>query len=154
MDMPVNLWKPEYLLDIDIIDEQHKSFFDLCLNSAMLCEAARTKPIQLHDLIHVIFNMRAYAFKHFYTEETLLLKYGYPRIYGHASLHDIFLRTLQEFTAELHEHLAKAQTAGPEAFLANATRVNDDLTNWWGEHILTADQDYARHIRERKGQKT
>lgn len=154
MSEPVNLWKPEYILDIDVIDEQHKGFFDICLKSAMLCESARAKPIQLHDVIHVIFSMRAYAFKHFHTEETLLLKYGYPRIYGHVCQHDIFLRSLQEFTAELHEHQAKAPSAGQEAFLACANHINEYLTNWWGEHILNVDLDYARFIRERKGHKT
>lgn len=151
MDAPINLWKPEYKLDIDIIDEQHKGFFDLCLNSAMLCEAARNKPIKLADVINLIYNMRAYAFKHFHTEETLLLKYGYPKIYGHISQHDIFLRTLQEFTAELHVEMAKAEKVGPEGFLASANHINGYLTNWWGEHILNTDQDYARFMREQKG---
>ncbi|MDP3525175.1 MAG: hypothetical protein Q8S27_11390, partial [Hoeflea sp.] len=76
MDASSNLWKPEYLLAIDVIDEQHKGFFEICMRSAMLCEAARTRPIQLEDIIQLIYNMRAYAFRHFFTEETLLLKYG------------------------------------------------------------------------------
>jgi len=154
MDGPVNLWKPEYMLDIDVIDEQHKGFFDLCLKAAMLCESARKKPIELHNVIHLIYGMRAYAFKHFHTEETLLLKYGYPKIYGHMSLHDIFLRTLQEFTAELHVELAKTEKAGQDGFLACASHINDYLTNWWGEHILNTDQDYARFLREQRGHKT
>ncbi len=153
MDVLQNLWKPEYMLDIDDIDEQHQGFFDICMRSAMLIEAARTKPVQLHDVIHLIYSMRAYAFRHFFTEETLLLKYGYPKIYGHMSLHDIFLRTLQEFTVELHAQLDKVQSAGPEAFLASATRINDYLTNWWGEHILNVDQEYARFIHAHKGRK-
>jgi len=151
MAAPVNLWKPEYLLDVDVIDEQHKGFFNLCLNSATLCESARNKPIKLADVIHLIYDMRAYAFKHFHTEETLLLKYGYPRIYGHMSQHDLFLRSLQQFTAELHVELAKADKAGQEGFLACATHINEYLATWWGEHILTADQDYAQFLRERKG---
>lgn len=151
MDAPINLWKPEYKLDIDVIDEQHKGFFDLCLNSAMLCEAARKRPIQLSDVIHLIYNMRTYAFKHFHTEETLLLKYGYPKIYGHISQHDIFLRSLQEFTAELHVELNQSDKTGPGGFLVSAKRINDYLTNWWAEHILTADQEYAQFMREHKG---
>lgn len=153
MNEPVNLWKPEYMLDIDVIDEQHKGFFDICLKSAMLCESARNRPIQLHDVIHLIYDMRAYAFRHFHTEESLLLKYGYPRIYGHISQHDIFLRSLQEFTAGLHEELAKAKSAGPEGFLACARHINDYLANWWGDHILNTDQDYASFLREHKGHK-
>lgn len=151
MNEKVNLWKPEYMLDIDVIDEQHKGFFDLCLKSAMLCESARNKPVELSDVIHLIYGMRAYAFRHFFTEETLLLKYAYPKIYGHMSQHDIFLRTLQEFTAELHAELAKAEKTGPKSFLACANRINSYLTNWWGEHILNTDQDYARFMREQKG---
>ncbi|MBU1042083.1 MAG: hemerythrin family protein [Proteobacteria bacterium] len=151
MNEKVNLWKPEYMLDIDIIDEQHKGFFDLCLKSAMVCESARNKPVKLSDVIRLIYDMRGYAFRHFFTEEALLLKYAYPKIYGHMSQHDIFLRTLQEFTAELHVELAKAEKAGPEGFLACANHINGYLTTWWGEHILNTDQDYARFMRGQKG---
>lgn len=153
MNQPVNLWKPEYMLDIDVIDEQHKGFFELCLKSAMLCESARKTPIELHDVIHLIYAMRAYAFKHFHTEESMLLKYRYPKIYVHISQHDLFLHSLQEFTAELHAELAKAERTGPEGFLASVNRINTYLTNWWGAHILNVDQDYARFMREHKGHK-
>jgi hemerythrin len=147
----VNLWKPEYRLDIDTIDEQHKGLFDICLKCATLCEASRTKPIQPQDIIIVTYNMRGYAFRHFQTEELLLLKYRYPKIYEHVCLHDEFLLSLQEFTAELHG-LAGAESADQQTFLACANRINDYLANWWGEHILNVDQDYARFIHERKGQ--
>ena len=40
-----------------------------------------------------------------------------------------------------------------EAFLACAGHINDYLINWWGEHILNADQEYAKFIREHKGRK-
>jgi len=146
-----NLWKPEYMFDIDVIDEQHKGFSEICLKSSMLCEMARTKPIQLPDVIHLIYGMRAYAFKHFHTEETLLLKYGYPKFYDHIRQHDIFLSTMQKFIAELHEHLAKTQSAGQEVFLAYAKHINDYLANWWAEHILNVDQEYMQYIREHKG---
>lgn len=153
MDATVNLWKPEYRLDIDVIDEQHQGFFDLCLKSAMLCEAARTRPVQLQDIVLLIFGLRTYAFKHFHTEETLLIKYGYPKLYGHISQHDIFLHELQGFTAELHEHLTKATSAGQEDFLACASHINTYLADWWGGHILSADQAYALFIREHKGRR-
>jgi hemerythrin len=152
MNESVNLWKPEFLLDINVIDEQHKGLFDICLKCALLCEEAKTRAIQLHEVIHVIFSMRTYAFKHFQTEETLLLKYRYPKIYGHVCLHDAFLRSLQAFTAELYG-LAKAEHMTQETFLPCANQISDYLTNWWGEHILNADQDYASFIREHKGQK-
>jgi len=153
VDGPVNLWKPEFMLDIGVIDDQHKGFFDICQNSSMLCEAARSKPVQLPDVIHLIYGMRTYAFLHFHTEENLLLKYGYPKIYGHICQHDIYLRALQEFVAELHTLLAKVDSTGQEAFLACANRINEYLVNWWSKHIMSEDQEYAAFIRERKGRK-
>ena len=148
----VNLWKPTFVLDIKVIDEQHKGFFDLCLSAASLCEAARTKPVEPIDILNIITSMRAYAFLHFHTEEVLLLKYGFPKIYGHISLHDMFLRTLQGFTAELLGFLTTPKTT-PEDFLACAGRLNDYLASWWSEHILNADQEYALFIRDCKGRK-
>ncbi|MBU1228637.1 MAG: hemerythrin domain-containing protein [Proteobacteria bacterium] len=153
METRVNLWKPEYQLDIEVIDDQHRGFFDLCMKSDMLCEAAQTRPVQLQDLVHLIYAMRAYAFKHFHAEETLLLKYGYPRIYPHIRQHDVFLGKLQEFTAKLNDLLAASPSTGQEAFLDSAKGINDYLADWWGRHILSMDLDYASFIREHKGAK-
>lgn len=146
--MATNLWKPDYMLDIEVIDGQHKEFFQICLKATMLCEAGRKKPIQLSDIIHVLYSMRSYAFKHFHTEETLLLKYKYPNIYEHIALHDQFLASFQTFTADLHGRLSDSQ--GQEAVLACAEHINTYVVGWWGEHILNADQDYATYMRSRK----
>jgi len=96
-----NLWKPEYSLDIDIIDTQHKGFFDICSESIYLHERAKMDDMQPSDIIMILYKFRCYAFQHFFTEESLMIKYHYPSIFAHSSVHDIFLEKLRGFTQEL-----------------------------------------------------
>lgn len=151
MDKPVNLWKPEYLLDIEGIDAQHKVFFDICLDISQGIEADKAQAAKMHDIIKMLYTLRAYAFQHFHTEEQLLLKHHYPQIYAHLNLHDNYLRALQGFTKELHTHMSSASEDAAKPFFELALAISAFSADWWGEHILTADTAYAQHIRSRKG---
>ena len=149
MDGPYNLWKPEYLLDIEAIDEQHKGFFDICIKAAQLCEEAANKPLNPADVIRVLYSLRCYAFKHFHTEETLLLKHNYPRIFEHLSLHDDFLHALKTFTAEMQGCLSRKDKSDAE-LLACTVHLNDYVAKWWGAHILNQDSLYVEFVRDRR----
>lgn len=153
MNTPVNLWKPDYLLDIEHIDAQHKVFFDICLNITQASEARGSKTVRMHDVIQMIYTLRSYAFHHFHAEETLLLKHRYPQLYPHMNLHDIFLQKLQSFTKQLHALMGNSDSEdASKAFLELAVNISEFTANWWGEHILTPDKAYAAHILALKGQ--
>lgn len=145
-----NLWKPEYLLEIDVIDEQHKGFLEICVEAAHLCERAHKTPLKATGIIRTLYRMRCYAFKHFHTEESLLLKHNYPKLFEHFSYHDEFLRALQGYTSEIHDFLSKGDK-GEEGLLTVANRINDYVGNWWGEHILNHDKQYVEFIKDRRG---
>jgi len=154
MDSLNNLWKPDYLLNIELIDTQHRGFFDICLTANMLCETGRRSKIQLQELIHILYRMRGYAFKHFHTEEALLLDYNYPKLYTHLRLHDQFLASFQVFTEEIHGHFSENKTPDPAAVLTCAEHINEYVVNWWGDHILTADKEFSEFILAQKKRKT
>ncbi|WP_291329823.1 hemerythrin domain-containing protein [Desulfovibrio sp. UCD-KL4C] len=63
-----NLWKQDYLLDIDTIDEQHKHFFEMTAQIIRLAEKLRDDN-SVEKIIQAVGALRTYAFLHFKTEE-------------------------------------------------------------------------------------
>ena len=145
MDTPT-LWRDEYKLGIDDIDEQHKSFFALVHS---LAESARGV-VNVGKAVRAVVAMRSYAFKHFHTEETLMAKVGYPRLYAHTRLHDAYLRDLMVFTEELAVYAKEPDMDADEAFLDLMKRIAAYSAQWWAEHIQRKDTRFAKHIRETK----
>jgi len=161
--MNANLWKPEYLLDLDTIDSQHKRFFELCLNLAHLCEPDQGQVVGRKEVIRAIFELRQYAFLHFGTEETLMVKHGYGECLAHFREHDGYLERLRGFVEDVAKLSGSAsgiaakgadaeQGAGADKGLLDlARRLADWAAGWWGGHILEHDKQYARVIKEKKG---
>ena len=147
------LWKAEYLVAIDVIDEQHKTFFDLCLEIANICDPDGCKDVSAGQVIRAIVGMRSYAFKHFYTEETLMAKYHFPGLYKHTRCHDEFLRDLMNFSSELEAFVKEPDKAPEEAFIDLAQRISEYAADWWAKHILEVDTIYAGYVLESKGGK-
>lgn len=148
--MSVNLWKPEYELDVESMDEQHKRFFELCLDLSHLCESRGEGGTDRKKIIRTIFELRIYAFHHFRDEEALMVKYGYRDYLAHLKVHDKYLDKLKGFVGEL-SHLPPAKAEGSGDILMDlARRLSDWAANWWGSHILEHDKLYAEHLRDRK----
>ncbi|WP_092160597.1 bacteriohemerythrin [Maridesulfovibrio ferrireducens] len=76
----INIWKQEYLLDLDTIDEQHKMFFEMTGRIVQLAETV-SEAHSVEKIIQAIGALRTYAFLHFKTEEELLLKYAFPWVF-------------------------------------------------------------------------
>lgn len=145
-----SLWQDRYRLGIDIIDDQHKSFF-ATVNA--IHEEAADGASNVGEVVRAVVAMRAYAFKHFHTEEMLMAKVGFPGLYAHTRLHDVYLRDLMVFTEELEVYAHEPDMDAGEAFLDLALRIADYSAKWWAEHILKVDAVYADHIRAMKGPK-
>jgi len=141
-----NLWKPEYSLDIDIIDTQHKGFFDICSESIYLHERAKMDDMQPSDIIMILYKFRCYAFQHFFTEESLMIKYHYPSIFAHSSVHDIFLEKLRGFTQELHE-ISTNKVATKESLCLILEHINTYTLSWGSNHVLSQDKQYVQYFK-------
>lgn len=141
------MWKQQYRIGIDAIDEQHKQFFALV---SSIGEAAEKPDIQVGVVVRAIVAMRAYAFKHFHAEETLMSKVGFPGLYAHTRLHDVYLRDLMVFTEELEVYARTPEMDANEAFLDLAHRIAEYSAQWWTKHILKADTAYAQFYHDRQ----
>ncbi len=148
--MHKTLWKPSYLLDIESIDAQHKHFFELCAKLTYVSESCKEKCIERTVLIRAIYDLRLYAFYHFNTEETLMVKYGYNHCLHHFKEHDNYLGQIRSFVDELAGG-SKGSSAKDNAELSElASRLSDWASVWWAEHILEHDQRYAKFIKKKK----
>lgn len=151
MGHATNLWKPEYLLDIEVIDQQHKRFLDMCCEVASLVDvAAAGAPLTVGHVLRVVFQLRSYAFTHFGTEEELFVKYAYPGMFEHFRLHDEYIVRTRLLFDSLLASRPRPETPADQAFMDTIRGLTDFMQEWWGEHILVQDSQYAAHVKARR----
>ncbi len=146
-----NLWKQEYLLDLDSIDDQHKKFFEMTAGIVQLAEGIENDRA-IGQIIKAIGGLRAYAFLHFKTEEELLLKYAFPGYLHHTTFHNFYLENMINFETEFKE-LIKRKNDGDDinvAMVEYLTQMADYVAGWWAEHIVKQDTIYAKYIIEQR----
>lgn len=120
------IWKSTFSIGIDEIDDQHKTLF-MYLNKSM---AGVTNTDDIFD------NLKAYAGLHFSGEEKLMRKIGYPGLEGHQQQHRLFVERVEE--------LEKAVIGGEKQAVSLLVSF---LRDWFLEHILTEDKNYANYMR-------
>lgn len=151
MGEKTSLWKPEYLLDIDVIDQQHKRFLDMCCQVASLVDtAAAGTPLTVGQLLNVVFQLRSYAFKHFGTEEELFVKYAYPGMFEHFRLHDEYVSKASQFFNTLRASGSTPESLVDASFLDTVREFTEFMQVWWSEHILVRDSQYAGFVKSRQ----
>ncbi|MBI9078144.1 MAG: hemerythrin family protein [Pseudodesulfovibrio sp.] len=150
-----NLWKPDYLLNLDTIDEQHKKFFELCRIIAQHAEQELTTDTSFKTTIRLLGAMRAYAFIHFKTEEELMLKYGFPEYLNHTEIHNIYLQKMMTFEQDFKQLLTRMNNKEniEEDMKLFLITMSEYIANWWGTHILQVDTVYAEFIKKTKSKR-
>jgi hemerythrin len=123
------LWNDDYLLGIQIIDEQHKWF----VNTLSELEEALTKSVDIQSKIETIFNkLEAYAQFHFATEEKYFDEFGYEGSTEHKAEHKKF----KEKLADIRKQYLTNQ-------LDTAFDLADYLEDWLLNHLATMDKKYV-----------
>jgi hemerythrin len=149
MPAKIALWRSEYLVEVDVIDTQHRKFFKICEHIALLC--TKGEDLAVRDLILRIFELRSYAFFHFHTEEDLMVKYGYPEIFRHLEEHDAYLDQLRSFGRELAGVCkGKAECDEGDELRTLALKINDHATTWYANHIMGYDKYAMDFIKKKK----
>jgi len=151
LNTPENLWKPEYLLDVGSMDEQHKHFFKILdVLSRVIGEAGRDVIKNAH-LYSIVWEVRRYSQKHFHDEETLLQKYGYQGFADQCSEHDKFLRYILEY---INDKIKIYELVPGGAISDLNLRLMQELLEytqqWWADHILKKDALYVDLIKSNK----
>lgn len=145
----VNLWKNEYVLELDVIDQQHRKFFSLCGEVVQLAEKTTCDKKSIKEIIRALGAMRSYAFLHFKTEEDLMLKHHYPGYLKHTDYHNSYLHRMMGFESAFKKMLVDVEksTDCETLFRSFLKELGDFITDWWGAHIVSQDAKYADFIR-------
>lgn len=91
--IPGQSWNDSFLLNIDVIDQQHKKFFDIFDLILLL-----NKNADVVGVSTVIDELQDYAKYHFITEETLMQNANVSNLKLHIVQHQFFVNKIKEFT--------------------------------------------------------
>jgi hemerythrin len=90
-------WKPEYETGYDRIDWEHRVFLDLVSEFVLAVDEGQEHTLILR-LAHEIYK---YADFHFFSEERVMVKIGYPDAEHHRQVHRALLEELRTFIESL-----------------------------------------------------
>lgn len=127
-------WSDAYRIGIAEIDEQHQRFFAAAhrlYDQILNCEGE-------HGLEEALAFLRAYATKHFQTEEAFMRKHAFPGLVEHQQRHAAFFASLNELVED-------PEVFGPSQHLAD--RALHIAQDWLIDHIGDEDMRYAAHVR-------
>ena len=126
--MPLITWDASLETGIGMIDEQHRMLVDLINKlDASVRTGSSSKAVEL-----VLVDLKNYTIYHFSTEETLMVRGGYPGFEAHRDQH-------REFVEELEGFVIDRLTGAPDV----ARDVLEYLKGWLTTHIQISDQDFA-----------
>jgi len=116
-------WDDALNVGEEMLDCQHRKLVDLINRVSKCAETAD----QDEQLMHCLTGMYLYAKEHFWDEEALMARIGYPGLEHHALLHQGFIEKTNALT---------------DACLADAVSYKDlldFLVSWLFQHITRED---------------
>ena len=128
--IPGQSWNDSFLLNIDVIDNQHKKFFELF--DLIL---ALNKSKDAVKLSSVINELQDYAQYHFETEETLMQNADSENFELHIIQHQFFINKINEFTI--------AQNYNNPVL---TTQIVVFMRKWLLMHITETDKKYVESV--------
>lgn len=127
-------WSNIYLLDIPIIDSQHKMFFELY---DTVFDLSKNKDKAGKDKIsEVLVELNNYLKLHFKTEEQLMYNSNAEDIEDHISEHKFFINKVDEFVIGMQYgniHLLETML--------------EFIKKWFLSHILNTDTRYKESVK-------
>ncbi|BCO07970.1 hypothetical protein GF1_03460 [Desulfolithobacter dissulfuricans] len=126
----IEIWKPEYVVGVEEIDQQHRYLFELWV----LLDNIRNQPESSLSLKQALLSLLDYVEIHFSTEEKYLQHH--PELEAHRRLHKAFIDKTREFSARF------------EAGTLDIGQVADYLYNWLCEHIVGTDIPYFLELKK------
>lgn len=123
-------WNDKYLLNIEIIDDQHRGFFELWDKECRHVEDKDWKKLSA-----IIDKMEDYIKEHFLAEEEILKNSKYPDLESHLEEHEFFIRKIGEMKQELSykNHLL-------------FEKISVFMKKWFLGHINQSDRNYRDSV--------
>lgn len=127
------MWKEQFALGIDVIDEQHKKLVNYVTEARALIRDAEDGIDCYDEIEKVLLDLQDYTVEHFRDEEGLMTQYGYPGYDDHKIEHDQFVEKVQELlSSDIDFHQVEV-----------LEEVVAFLLDWVVSHILDSDSKYV-----------
>ncbi|NLX64712.1 MAG: hemerythrin family protein [Clostridiaceae bacterium] len=129
-------WTEDLSVGVDLIDEQHKLWFEKANQLYKAGQEGRAKEfiIELFDFLD------DYTKQHFKDEEAYMEKIKYPQIDAQKKAHASFIEELAKLKKDYNE------SGGNIVLIINANKM---ILNWLTQHIRNMDKkigEYARTL--------
>ncbi len=119
-------WKPEYNVNVSMIDDQHKKYLEI-LN--LLREGILKKPGK-EKISEIFFSLVHYAENHLIQEEIYFKNYQYPNFTKHKKAHKDFIDRIIQFREDYENGRDKV-----------CEEMYAFLVDWFENHILKHDKE-------------
>lgn len=129
----IQTWNDSFLLNIEIIDKQHKIFFEIFDIILLLNKEKETGS----KLLEVIEKLQDYALYHFQTEEVLMQKANSPDSELHIIQHEFFIKKMKEFRIAYNYN---------NSVLLNQIAII--MRKWLLMHISEVDGKYVQSVQK------
>jgi hemerythrin len=127
--MPRPAWQENFSVNVRVLDEQHKRFFEI-LGNLYDSKGRINDTLFLGDRV---WELSMYAGAHFDTEELMLSEYSFSGYEEHKKEHELFKEKIAGFRSDLEMGQTTSLTLD----------MIDFLTGWLEHHILNVDQQYS-----------
>ncbi|MBW2526969.1 MAG: hemerythrin domain-containing protein [Deltaproteobacteria bacterium] len=135
------LWTEEMSTDIQQIDQDHRTILQQIYHLRPALDGPR---VDAHRVSLLLRDLERYVIEHVAQEEEELWDADYPEVFPHIAEH----ARLTEYLAGMREELA---VRGPDLVtLQRSTRM---LSTWIVVHINSADQRFAKYLRDCRDQR-
>lgn len=121
-------WNEKYSVNVSEIDEEHKKLIEI-INKVIVARQHNNDP---EEVLEILREMTRYALNHFKTEETYMVKFGYPDYQSHKKEHHDFSNKTIEYCRSIDN---------------GDYQITDDLLEylqqWLVHHIQEIDKKYT-----------
>ncbi len=127
-------WSNDYVLGIDVIDEQHRRLFAYFeeIDDAISEGSAAKVTAVVHGLVE-------YAISHNSYEEELMLEADYPELEEHRRVHESFKARANKYVRRLENNTDPFKVA---------EQVRIYLGLWLISHVKQDDRDYVPYVKK------
>jgi hemerythrin-like metal-binding protein len=128
-------WNNAFSIGIDVIDDQHKKFFELLDKSYLLIFQGNSQS----ELSHLLDELIEYSKYHFAAEEELMRKHNYVNLDQHILKHRSFTNKVLSYKIDIireHKYMS--------------VDIFDFIRNWLMDHILETDIEMGENIRSKQ----
>lgn len=131
------LWTKNLEVGVDLIDSQHKVWFD---KADQLFEAGKNGKSKEY-IVQMFDFLDEYTKTHFKDEEQYMASINYPELASQKQLHQGFIKKLSELRKDY-------ETAG--ANINVIISANQFILEWLTKHISNADKKIGEYVKKKK----